>query len=184
MTAGPAGDGHLAVIAETPRLQLRRLTADDVDALVVVYGDSDVVRWVGDHQPLPRADCERWVDVTHRNYVRRGYGMFAIDLREGERAVGFCGLVHPGDQPEAEIKYALRQDQWGRGLATEAARALLAWGAAQCGLRRVIATAAPQNEASHRVLLKAGLRRGALRANDDGSHTQLFEWTAADGTVP
>lgn len=165
-------------IARTPRLQLRRLAADDVDALLAVYGDPLVVRWVGDRQPLPRAECQRWVDVTHRNYARRGYGMFALDRLDGERAVGFCGLVHPGDQPEAEIKYALRRDQWGQGLATEAARALLAWGAAQCGLQRVIATAHPDNEASHRVLQKAGLRRGALRRNDDGSHTQLFEWTA------
>jgi RimJ/RimL family protein N-acetyltransferase len=181
VTTGPAGPAGPEVITETPRLQLRRLVHDDVDALLAVYGNPEVVRWVGDRQPLPRADCERWVEVTHRNYARRGYGMFAIDLKEGERAVGFCGLVHPGDQPEAEIKYALRQDQWGRGLATEAARALLTWGAAQRGLRHVIATASPQNGASHHVLLKAGLRRGALRTNADGSHTQLFEWAACEG---
>lgn len=178
MTTGPA---RPEVIAETPRLQLRRLVHGDVDALLGVYGNAEVVRWVGDGQPLTRSDCERWVAVTHRNYARRGYGMFAIDLQEGERAVGFCGLVHPGDQPEAEIKYALRKDQWGRGLATEAARALLTWGSARYGLRHVIATASTQNEASHHVLLKAGLRLGALRANADGSHTQLFEWTGAEG---
>ena len=130
-------------IARTARLQLRCLAADDVDAMFAVYGNPLAARWVGDGQPLPRAECARWVDVTHRNYARRGYGMFALDRLDGERAVGFCGLVHPGDQPEAEIKYALRQDQWGQGLATEAASALLAWGAAQCGLRRVIATAHP-----------------------------------------
>jgi RimJ/RimL family protein N-acetyltransferase len=181
VTTGPAEPAGPLVITETPRLRLRRLTPADVGPLLAVYGDPQVTRWVGDSRPLPRADCERWVEVTHRNYANRGYGMFAIDLRAGERAVGFCGLVHPADQPEPEIKYALRQDQWGRGLATEAARALLTWGAAQCGLRHVIATAAPQNEASHHVLLKIGLRRGALRSNPDGSHTQLFAWTAPAG---
>jgi RimJ/RimL family protein N-acetyltransferase len=166
------------VITETTRLQLRRLDAGDVDALFAVYGNPAVARWAGDRQPLPRADCERWVDVTLRNYQRLGYGLFALDLRGGQRAIGFCGLVHPGDQPEAEIKYALRQDHWGRGLATEAVTALLQWGASPCGLKQVIATTDPSNIASHRVLLKAGLQRGALRRNGDGSHTQLFGWTA------
>ena len=56
----------------------------------------------------------------------------------------------------------LARDAWGRGYATEAARALVAAGFAQLGLRRIVATCDPANAASARVLEKAGLRRAAL----------------------
>jgi RimJ/RimL family protein N-acetyltransferase len=86
--------------------------------------------------------------------------------------------VHPPGRVQPEIKYALRRDCWGRGLATEAAAGLLAYAHAAFGIERVIATTAPENEASHRVLLKAGMQRGELRRNEDGSFTQFFVWTA------
>jgi ribosomal-protein-alanine N-acetyltransferase len=62
--------------------------------------------------------------------------VLALVHRVGGGAVGFCGLVHLGGQPEAEIKYALRRDQRGRGLATEAAIGLIAFGARRFGLPR------------------------------------------------
>jgi RimJ/RimL family protein N-acetyltransferase len=82
--------------------------------------------------------------------------MLAMVQRESGAVVGFAGLVPPGGQPEAEIKYALHRSHWGKGFATEAAAALLAYGASQFGLAENIATTAPENKASHRVLLKAG----------------------------
>jgi RimJ/RimL family protein N-acetyltransferase len=170
-----------AVVFETERLLARRLDGGDVEALLAVYGDADAMRWVGDGEPITREGCERWVEVTEANYARRGYGMFALQDKATGRVVGFCGIVHPGGQPEAEVKYAFLRSHWGRGLATEAVRALLRHGAEVHRLTHIIATTAPENAASHRVLLKAGLRRGALRRNDDGSHTQLFAWQAVKG---
>jgi RimJ/RimL family protein N-acetyltransferase len=166
---------------ETERLRCRRLEEGDLAAMVAVYGDADAMRWVGDGRPLDEAQCRRWLDVTANNIRQRGYGMATLVAKADGRSVGFCGLVHPGGQAEAEIKYALRRDCWGFGYATEAARGMLRHGAAAHGLKRIIATTAPANTASHRVLLKAGMRRGALRRNDDGSFTQLFEWHADGG---
>jgi RimJ/RimL family protein N-acetyltransferase len=137
---------------------------------------------VGDGQPLGRDDCVRWVEVTQRNYATRGYGMSAVELLEQQGAViGFCGLVHPGGQPEAEIKYALLRQHWGSGYASEVAAALLAYGARQFGLSEIIATAAPDNLASHRVLQKAGMRQASVRRNDDGTCTLVFVWWPDDG---
>lgn len=161
---------------DTPRLRVRRLSHDDLDALFAVYGDADAMRWVGDGQPLSRERCAEWIAVTQRNYALRGYGMSALVERGSGRIVGFCGIVHPGGQAQAEIKYALRREDWGRGLATEAAAGMLAYAARAFGLRRIVATAAPDNLASHQVLAKAGLRRAGLRRNEDGSDTQLFVW--------
>lgn len=163
---------------ETERLRVRRWRDADLAALLAVYGDADAMRWVGDGSPITHDGCVQWLEVTRRNYAQRGYGMFAIEARAFEGVVGFCGLVHPGGQPEAEVKYALHRAQWGQGFATEAVRGLLAYGARVHGLAQVIATTAPENAASHRVLLKAGLQRGELRTNDDGSRTLVFRWAA------
>ena len=167
------------VIFETPRLIGRHLVASDADAMFAVYGDAGAMRWVGDGEPLDRDRCVRWIDVTHRNYALHGYGMTALIDRATRDVIGFCGLVHPNGQLEAELKYALRRAWWGRGLATEGAIGMLAYAASVLGLDHVIATAAPEHLVSHRVLMKAGLQRGAVRRNDDGSLTQLFAWYAA-----
>lgn len=169
------------VIFETARLIGRHLEPDDLEPMAAVYGDADAdaMRWVGDGQPLDRAGCLRWLEITADNYRRRGYGMCALVEKTTATTVGFCGLVHPDNQPEAEIKYALARDYWGRGYATEAACALLAYGASAHGLYRVFATTAPENTASHRVLEKAGMMATDLLENDDGSVTQWFEWRAA-----
>ena len=102
--------------------------------------------------------------------------MFALVERETGAVVGFCGLVHFAGRAEPEIKYALLRAVWGRGLATEAARALLGYGAAAHGLQMIIATVDPDNHASQRVLAKAGMQRGALRHDEDGTETQFFHW--------
>ena len=174
MSAGAAG----VVAFETVRLRARRIAEPDVDKMLAVYGDPEVVRFVGDGEPLDRAGCQRWVEVTLENYRRRGYGMLALESRTDGSVVGFCGLVHPNGQVDAEIKYAFLRSCWGRGYASEVAPALLAWGVAVHGLRRVIATVDPAHEASQRVLARAGMSRGALRADDDGGFTQLFVWEA------
>lgn len=167
-------DAMSAIVFESPRLRCRRWVREDFDALMAVYGDRDAMRWVGDGEPLTRDDCERWLDVTARNYTQRGYGMFALEDRAGGQVVGFVGLVHPGGQAEAEVKYAFAREHWGRGLATEAVRAMLDSAWTRFGLVEVIATVAPDNVASQRVLAKAGMRLRETRANDDGSRTLVY----------
>jgi RimJ/RimL family protein N-acetyltransferase len=161
---------------ETARLAVRRLAAQDAEALYAVYSDAEAMRWVGDGRPITRDEVTQWLAVTERNVATRGYGMCTLVERRSGRVVGFCGLVHPGGQREPEIKYALARAFWGQGLATEAVRGMLEWGARRFGLTEVIATTAPANTASHAVLRKAGLADGPLRDNGDGTFTRLFIW--------
>ena len=165
---------------ETPRLTVRPLAAADLEEMLVVYGDEDAMRWVGDGDILSREEVLRWLQITANNYRVRGYGMAALIARDSAEVVGFCGLVHPDGQTEAEIKYALKRGYWGRGLATEAARGMLHYGHRQHGLDYIIATTDPDNAASHRVLRKAGMQQGKVVQNADGSRTLYFEWRAAE----
>lgn len=167
----------------TARLVARHIGPADAAAMHAVYGDAEVVRWAGDGRPLTLAQCAEWVAVTQRNVATRGYGMLALTLRaplpgEEESIAGFAGLVHPGGQPQAELKYALARRHWGLGYATEAALGLMAYARGMLGLREAIATAAPENPASHHVLRKAGFADAGLRRNEDGSLTQCFSWRA------
>lgn len=163
-------------IFQTERILCRRWDAGDFDSLLAVYSDADAMRWVGDGSPISRAECEEWFRVTKANYERRGYGMFTLESRASGGIVGFCGLVHPGGQDEPEVKYAIARTHWGQGLASEAIPALLAYGHEQHGLERIIATVAPENLASQRVLAKSGMRLAHVRENADGTSTYVFEW--------
>ena len=167
-----------AALFSTPRLRCRHWRRGDLDALMEVYADPVGARWVGDGEPISRSEAERWLTVTARNYESLGYGMFALEAFDQDQAVGFCGLVHPGGQTEAEAKYALRRSLWGRGLASELLPALLEHGRSAHGLTQVIATVAAQNLASQRVLFKAGMRFRSAQLEADGAATLLYSWTA------
>lgn len=171
-------------VFQTRRLHCRRLEPADLAPMLDVYGDAEAMQWVGDGRPITRAECVRWLEVTYDNYRTRGYGMFALVSRDSGGIIGFCGLVHPGGQQEAELKYAFARRHWGLGFATEAAIAMIEHARTVLGLRRIIATAAPENTASHNVLLKAGMRREELRLEKDGSCTQVFTWQYGEDGTP
>lgn len=83
-----------------------------------------------------------------------------IDLVIGSIEVRMLSSLHR----QGEFGYVFRRDHWGRGYATEAARAMLAFGFAGLGMERISATCDPDNLASARVLTKAGLRyEGRMR---------------------
>ncbi len=168
----------LSALFQSERLLCRRWIADDFEQLYALYSDPESMRYVGDGQPISRALCEEWFKVTKANYAKRGYGMFTLVLRESGKVAGFAGLVHPRSQPEPEVKYAFLPLYRGMGLASELVPELLAYGTAAHGLRRIIATVAPGNLASQRVLAKAGMELAHRRQNDDGSTTLVYEWLA------
>ncbi len=157
---------------------MRRLTAADAEDLFAVYRDPVAMRFVDDGQPIVWDDCVRWIDVTLANYRARGYGMSAVVLLETGQVIGFCGLVHPSGQLEPEVKYAFLASVWGRGLATEVVRGMLAYGSREFGMRRVIATTSSENSASHRVLEKVGMTFLEAPKHSDGSLGRTFVWFA------
>jgi RimJ/RimL family protein N-acetyltransferase len=89
--------------------------------------------------------------------------------------------VHPDGQDKPEIKYAFAREDWGHGYASEVVCALLPYAARQLGLVQIIATVAPDNAASRRVLSKAGMTL-IDTLGDDGSQTLLMSWHAPAAT--
>lgn len=86
-------------------------------------------------------------------------GLFGVRLRGGGELVGLCGFMRDADGPrEAELVYELVPELWGRGIATEAARACLRYAFLEAGLERVVAGVDAPNVASARVIEKLGMK--------------------------
>jgi ribosomal-protein-alanine N-acetyltransferase len=145
------------ILLETPRLHLRRMTPDDVPALLRVFGDAEVMRFYP--ATFDEARMQRWVAWNQQHYAEHGHGLWAVILRATGECIGDCGLVpqQVDGVAEIEIGYHLRRDLWGQGLATEAALGCLNHGMTTFGYRRFVSLIHPQNTASRRVAEKTGM---------------------------
>jgi RimJ/RimL family protein N-acetyltransferase len=150
------------VFLATSRLLLRRFTAADVDLLVELDSDPAVMHFITGGRPTSRDAIEHDFLPAYLSYYERyaGYGYWAVVEKATDAFVGWFQLRPPPDRPvdEPELGYRLRRAAWGKGYATEGARALIDTAFADLGARRVFAATMAVNLASRRVMEKAGLR--------------------------
>jgi ribosomal-protein-alanine N-acetyltransferase len=158
---GRPPEGALSILPiETERLVIRELRGTDVDGAHRVYGDPEVMRYVG-ADGLPRSRDQSAAGVARMMEGQRahGFSLWAVELRETGEMIGVCGVVHvDGTGPDVELVYEFQRSAWGQGYATEAARACLAAALGPLGLKRVIALAYPENAQSVRIMQKLGMR--------------------------
>jgi ribosomal-protein-alanine N-acetyltransferase len=140
---------------ETARLLMRMFAPDDLDALAVLFGDPDVMRYVGAGVPVGRADAEIALKSILQHWERNGFGRWAIVDRQTGEFIGFGGLRSLFGTPE--VVYHLGKPHWGKGYATEMARASLRFGFEKRGFKRIVALAKPENVASIHVMRKLGM---------------------------
>ena len=147
----------------TPRLVLRHFERGDVDDLFAMDSDDRVMRYLGSGlKGRTRAECEQGIErMVERAAERPGYGLLHASLRDGGAFVGGCGLFPVPEGDDIEIAYRLPHSCWGRGFATEMARAVLAHGLGKLDLARIVGLTWPENVPSQRVLEKIGMRREA-----------------------
>lgn len=140
----------------TARLHLRRLREGDLDKLVALDADPEVMRYITGGQPNPRAHYEAELLPRMLAWDDHPYGFLAA--HEGGRFVGWFHLRPSVAEPSIlELGYRLRRDAWGRGLATEGSRALLAHAFDRLDQPAVDACAHPENAASIHVMVKCGM---------------------------
>lgn len=161
-------------ILETNRTRIRRIVESDFDEMMVVYGDLELMKYVGDSTALSEEDGRKWIEITLANYEKRGYGLFLVEDLEG-RCIGFAGISHPGGQEEAEIKYTFKKSVWGKGIATEVVGGLTNHALKVWNLPLIIATIDPANTASQAVIAKCGYTRQEDRIEDDGEVTAVWK---------
>ncbi|MEU4829461.1 GNAT family N-acetyltransferase [Streptosporangium sp. NPDC023615] len=147
----------------TERLVLRRWRAEDLGPVAAMDGDPEVMRFIGDGSVRTGEQTAATLAFMERDWDERGFGLFAVELRETGELAGWTGLTVPAYLPEVlpavEIGWRLGRRFWGRGIATEAAREALRFGFADAGLDRIISVCHVDHHASARVMTKLGMRQ-------------------------
>lgn len=141
----------------TERLRLHPLEHEDLDDLWRLDSDEAVMRYVGSG---PVADQAAHRERMHELIVRFAdspFGLWGIRKIEDDTFYGIALLIPFEDSPDMEIGYRLLPEAWGKGVATEAGRALIRYGFEALRLGRIVGVTHPDNAASRRVLTKLGL---------------------------
>ena len=168
---------------ETERLVLRPMVAEDVDALLEIFGDPAVMAAFRE-PPLDREQVGRWLERNLEHQREHGFGLFAVCLREDGRLMGDCGLelIEVAGEQVAELGYDFRSDHWNRGYATEAAAAVRDFAFDTLRLPRLVSLIQPGNPASEQVARKTGFKQ-VRRIERHGRTYLVYEIDTSTGAV-
>jgi len=158
---------------ETPRLLLREFTVGDLHAVHSIWSDPGVARYLLDGNVLTEAESKVMLDSIIEGYATNDFGILAAIDKERKRIVGFCGLRFVEQGPDIEVLYGIAREAWGKGLASEAARAVIQDGLERLRIERIVGMANPLNVASWRVLQKVGMKY-ERRARDNGEDIVFY----------
>ncbi len=145
----------------TERLLLRPFRTDDVADALLYRNDAEFARFLPHiPQPFTKRDAEAFVALNMAEPWDRT-PTFAVTLNR--KVIGTVNLDVDVDSATAMLGYAIGRTWWGQGIATEAARAAIAWGGETFQLARIWASTDTRNVKSQRVLEKLGMRQESLK---------------------
>ena len=157
---------------KTARLVLRRWRSEDRAPFAAMNADQRVMEHFP--EPLSREESDRLAARIEGHFEEHGFGPWAVEIPGVTPFAGFCGLsvpqFHARFTPCVEIGWRLAAEHWGRGYATEGARAALGFGFDTLGLREVVSFTTAGNLRSRRVMERLGMRHDPA---DDFDHPNL-----------
>jgi RimJ/RimL family protein N-acetyltransferase len=140
----------------------------DLNDLALMHADPEVMQGsTGTARGRERTESSAWLAHALSSTDKPWHRTFRVEDRRDHIFVGRCGLRPDAAGSETEIAYAFVRDAWGKGFATEAARAVIEWGIGM-GLTRLTARALDGNFASQHVLEKLGMRSTGHRTTHEG----------------
>ncbi len=146
------------LITQTERLTLRVPTMDDIDVLASYWSDPETMKYIGKGGTgWTREQVVERIERGIRFCAEHGMTFWTVVENDTGTIIGQGGLVPiEFNGPEIELGYRLGKAHWGKGYASEIARASAAYGFETLGHERLVAVSYPENIASRRVLTKAG----------------------------
>ena len=141
------------MLLETNRLIIEYFDTNDISDWAKIESDADVRRFV-DGKVLSINEAGAYVAMNIRQYQTRGYGRYAVRLKQNRTLIGMCGFLN--ETYGIDFGYRYSKDSWGKGLGFEAAKEVLEYGFSKLGLKKVLGLTAEQNLASIRILEKLG----------------------------
>lgn len=162
----------MTTIIETERLILRTWKKEDADPYFQINQDPKVIEFL--RGPLTMEQVNDFIPAVNNHGDKHGYTLWAACLKETEELMGFIGLNYTNWEsnftPAVEVGWRLGSQYWGKGYATEGAKASLKYGFEKCGLKEIVSFTVPANVRSLRVMEKIGLKRDL---NGDFAHPKL-----------
>jgi RimJ/RimL family protein N-acetyltransferase len=156
----------------TDRLLLRQWQDDDLPKFAALNDDAHVMEFMP--KRLSREESDQNAERIRDHLGREGWGLWALEVSGVASFVGFVGLAVPRFEahftPCVEVLWRLAHAHWGKGYATEAARAAVAYGFNTLGLSEVVSFTSERNQRSRAVMERLGMRR---YAREDFDHPRL-----------
>lgn len=145
----------------TKRLTLRPWNETDREAFILINQDPLVM----EHMPslLSAAETDAFIARIQDHFREHGFGLWAVEVKESGECIGYIGLSAPSFTahftPCVEIGWRLSSKHWGKGYATEGAKAVLEHAFKNLGLSEIVSFTVPANVRSIRVMEKIGMQR-------------------------
>ena len=145
------------IILETERLIIREHVLSDAPFFFTLNSNYNVVKYTGDSSFKMIEEAEKIVQYVINQYKENGYGRWLVAEKETGNPIGWCGLKFHTDTKETDIGYRLLESAWGKGYATESAKACIDYGFKHFNLNRIIGDVMKENTASINVFKKLGM---------------------------
>tara|TARA_R110002074_G_scaffold106686_1_gene230587 strand:+ start:538 stop:1092 length:555 start_codon:yes stop_codon:yes gene_type:complete len=170
------------VTLKTDRLILRPWRNDDFDGFAAMSADPKVMQYLLPNTTREKSDAEA---AKLKAYIEaNGFGFWALEIPGIDPFIGFTGLIRVGSDmpfaPAVEVGWRLMRAHWGKGYASEAARAALAFGFDTLDLDEIVSLTVPANKRSQAVMQRIGMTRDKA---DDFEHPRLADGDALKSHV-
>ncbi len=148
----------ISFIISTPRLTLRPFRFEDNAALHRLWNEPGVRKYLWDDEAVPLDRVESIIQISADTFKASRLGLWGVFPSGDETLIGFAGFWKFHDPPQLELVYGIAPDHWYRGLATEAATAVLKYGFDELSFERIEASTDAGNESSVKVMQRLGMK--------------------------
>lgn len=150
-------------ILETERTTLREVAAGDGAFVLDLLNQPSFIRNIGDRNVRTIDEARDYIDGRFtESYKKFGFGMWAVESKETNEAIGICGFVRRDSLPDADIGFALLPQFERKGFAYESAAAVMCYGKSDLNFNRVLAIVSQGNESSIKLLEKLDFKYECL----------------------
>ncbi|MFU1796623.1 GNAT family N-acetyltransferase [Paenibacillus azoreducens] len=160
----------MEVVYETERLSLRAFQDEDVEAVKQFWGDEEVMRYclgATAHEKLPLS-----LKAYRECHEAKGLSVYAVVEKETGTVIGAGGFNISGEIREVELIYHFAKSSWGKGYATETARACVELAKSHGGVERIDASVDPRNADSSKILEKIGFTYAGMEWFEDSQQEE------------
>lgn len=144
------------MLVGTERLILRKFRESDFEDYARIFSEPEITKYIGNSKAMTRSQAWMSMATIFGHWQLRGYGILAVEERDSKVVIGRIGFLNPEGWPEFELGWILNRNYWGKGYATEGAKALLDYAFKELKRDRVVSLIHPGNIRSIRVAERLG----------------------------